>query len=136
MDKPPKFEQGTISPNVSVASVTIRVMSDSGDPHQELRLQGRIKNNCPFPLDEVKCDLSYWDQANRFLGLDATNFAELDEIDPGETAPFDVKLTVPIDAERCVFNVHSKRVLQDIGVALKEYVSSQKPDSPGRISEE
>ncbi len=105
-------------------------MSDSGDPHQELRLQGRLKNICPFPLDEVKCDLSYWDQHNRFLGLDVTNFAELDEIDPGETAPFDVNLTVPIEAVRCVFNVHSKRVLQDIGVVLKEYVSSQKPNAP------
>lgn len=102
-------------------------MSELGDPNEELRLQGRIKNISRHALDEVKCDLSYFDQNNNFLGLDVTSFAQLDEIDPDETAPFDMELTVPIAATRYVFNVHSKRVLQDIGVVLKEYVSSQKP---------
>ena len=31
MDTPPKFEHGTISPNVAVECVTIRVMSDTCD---------------------------------------------------------------------------------------------------------
>lgn len=129
MDRPPTLEHGTISPNVSVESATIRVMSDCDDPQQELRLQGRIKNISRYTLDEVKCDLSYFDLSGKFLGLDVTSFAQLDEIDSGETAPFDLELNVPLEAARCVFNVHSKRVLQDIGVALKEYVSSQKPDA-------
>ena len=126
MDTPPKFEHGSISPNVSVEAATIRVMSD--DPNQELRLQGRIKNICPFTLDEVKCDLSYFSADGTFIGLDMTSFAALDEIDAGEIAPFDIELKIPIEATRCVLNVHSKRVLQDIGVALKDYVSKTKPE--------
>ena len=127
MDTPPKFEHGTISPNVSVECVTIRVMSDSDDPNQGLRLQGRIKNVCSYPLDEVKCDLSYFSADDTFLGLDMTSFAQLDDIELGEVAPFDLELKIPIEAARCVFSVHAKRVLQDIGVALQGYVSSKKP---------
>jgi hypothetical protein len=55
--------------------------------------------------------------------LDISSFTQLDDIDPGEVAPFDMKLKIPIAATRCVLNVHSKRVLQDIGVALQGYVS-------------
>jgi hypothetical protein len=128
MDTPPKFEHGSISPNVRVECVAIRVMSDSDDPNQELRLQGRIKNVCPYTLDEVKCDLSYFRGDGTFLGLDMTSFAALDEVDPGETAPFDIELSIPIEATRCVLNVHSKRVLQDIGVALKDYASKKKSE--------
>jgi hypothetical protein len=126
MDTPPKLEHGTISPNVSVEFATLRIMSDCSEPNQQLRLQGRIKNICAFVLDDVKCDLLYFNSAGDFLGLDMTKFTELDDIDPGESAPFDLELNVPIEASRCVLNVHSKRVLQDIGVALKEYVASKK----------
>src|ERR1041384_5444875 len=119
MDVPPKFEHGAISPNVSVECVRIRVMSDSDDPNQELRLQGRIKNVSQYPLDDVKCDLSYFSADGTFLGLDMTSFAQLDDIELGESAPFDLHLQIPIEATRCVFNVHAKRVLQDIGVALQ-----------------
>lgn len=129
MDAPPKFEHGTISANVIVEHAAIRVMTDSGDPDQELRLQGRIKNVCPFTLDEVKCDLSYFNAEGAFLGLDMTSFVSLDEIDPGETAPFDIELKVPFEATRCVLNVHSKRILQDIGAALKDYVSHAKSET-------
>jgi hypothetical protein len=45
MDTPPKFEHGTVSPNVSVEHSIIRVMSDSDDPNQELRLQGASKTS-------------------------------------------------------------------------------------------
>ena len=124
MDRPPTFEHGTISQNIAVECAAIRVMSDTGFPDQDVRLQGRIKNVCPYTLDEVKCDLSYFSADGTFLGLDMTSFATLDEIDPGETAPFDVELKIPVEATRCVLNVHSKRVLQDIGVALKDYVST------------
>lgn len=133
LDTPPKFEIGTISPNVSVVHATIRVMSESDDPIQELRLQGRLKNTCPYALDEVKCDLSYFDDAGNFLGLDLTPFTELDKMDPGETVPFDILLQVPLEAVRCVLNVHSKRVLHDIAVALKDYVSSQKTDASSNV---
>src|SRR5438552_3152366 len=125
MDIAPKFEHGTISPNVSVECVTIRVMSDS-DPNQELRLQGRIKNVSSYPLDDVRCDLSYFGAEGAFLGLDMTSFVQLDDIEVGEVAPFDLELKMPVEAVRCVFNVHAKRVLQDIGVALQGYVSSKK----------
>lgn len=130
MDEPPKLEQGTISPNIMVECVTIRVMSDC-EPDQELRLQGRIKNISEHALDDVKCDLSYFGADGIFLGLDMTSFTQLDDIDIGETAPFDIELTVPIEAVRCVFNVHSKRVLQDIGVALKSFTDA-KNCAPGR----
>jgi hypothetical protein len=129
MDAPPKFEIGTVSPNISVECATLRVMSDSGDPNQETRLQGRIKNVCPYVLDEVKCDLSYFDADGKFLGLDMTSFAALDEIDAGETAPFDLEVRIPIEAVRCVLNVHSKRILKDIAVALTDYMSGQKTES-------
>lgn len=128
MDTPPKFEHGTISPNVSIECVTIRVMSDSDDPNQELRLQGRIKNVSSYPLDDVKCDLSYFGPDGTFLGLDVPSFAQLDDIEIGEVAPFDIELKMPVDAVRCVFNVHAKRVLQDIGAALQGYVSSKKSE--------
>lgn len=124
MDRPPKFELGTISANIKVECVAIRV------PHENNpeRLQGRIKNICQYALDDVKCDLSYFNSDGSFLGLDITSFSDLDDIDPGEVAPFDLELKIPIEAARCVFNVHSKRVLQDIGVALKSYTDSkQKP---------
>ena len=120
MDTPPKFEHGTISPNIQVECVTIRVMPDS-EPE---RLQGRIKNISQYSLDDVKCDLSYFSADGTFLGLDITSFSQLDDIDPGEVAPFDLELRIPIEAARCVFNVHAKRVLQDIGVALKSYVDT------------
>jgi hypothetical protein len=127
MDTPPKFEHGTISPNVAIECVTIRVMSDSDDPNQELRLQGRLKNTCGYPLDDVKCDLSYFSADGTFLGLDMTSFTQLDDIETDGAVPFDLELKVPLDAVRCVFNVHARRVLQDIGVALQGYVSSTKP---------
>ena len=128
MDTPPKFEHGTISPNVSIECVTIRVMADSYDPNQELRLQGRIKNVSPYPLDDVKCDLSYFGADGTFLGLDVTSFTQLDDVELGEVAPFDLELKMPVEAVRCVFNVHAKRVLQDIGVALQGYVSKTKSE--------
>ena len=134
MDGPPRFEYGSISPNVGVDYATIRVMTDSDEPNQEVRLQGRIKNICPHTLDEVKCDLSYFGLDGSFLGLDTTSFCELDEIDPGETAPFNIQLTMPIEATRCVFNVHSKRILQDIGVALQSYISKIKSE-PGEAGQ-
>ena len=117
MDTPPKFEHGTISPNIQVECVTIRVM---GDGERE-RLQGRIKNICQYALDDVKCDFSYFSADGTFLGLDVTSFSQLDDIDPDEVTPFDLELRIPIEAARCVFSVHAKRVLQDIGVALKSY---------------
>ena len=129
MDTPPKFEHGTISPNVSIEHSIIRVMSDSDDPNQELRLQGRIKNVCQYALHDVKCDLSYFGGDGSFLGLDISCFTQLDDIDPGEVAPFDMQLKIPIAAVRCVLNVHSKRVLQDIGVALQGYVSKTHNDA-------
>jgi hypothetical protein len=52
-----------------------------------------------------------------------TSFATLDDIEIGESAPFDLQLKMPVEAVRCVLNVHAKRVLQDIGVALQGYVS-------------
>jgi hypothetical protein len=125
MDRPPIFEHGTISPNVLVEQAIIRVMSESDNPRQESRLQGRIKNVSQFTIDEVKCDLSYFDAGGSFLGLDVTSFTELDEIDSGEVSPFDLELRIPIEATRCVLSVHSKRVLQDIGVALQGYVSKK-----------
>ncbi len=126
MDTPTKLEYGTISPNVTVECVTIRVMSDSDDPSQELRLQGRLKNASAYALDDVKCDLSYFSAGGTFLGLDMTSFTQLDDIEVGETVPFDLELKMPVEAVRCVFNVHAKRVLQDVGVALQGYVSSTK----------
>lgn len=125
MDKPPKFEHGTISPNIQVECVTIRVMSDS----ESERLQGRIRNICRYSLDDVRCDLSYFSSNGTFLGLDMTTFTQLDDIDPGEVAPFDLQLQIPIAATRCVFSVHAKRVLQDIGVALKSYTDGQNKPS-------
>lgn len=128
MDTPPKLDYGTISSNVSVECVTIRVMSDTDDPNQELRLQGRIKNISSYALDDVKCDLSYFGPDGSFLGLDVTSFAQLDDIELGEVAPFDLELKMPVETVRCTFNVHAKRVLQDIGVALQGYVSSKKSE--------
>jgi hypothetical protein len=128
MDTPPKLDYGTISPNVSVECVTIRVMSDGDDPNQELRLQGRIKNISPYALDDVKCDLSYFGPDGSFLGLDMTSFTQLDDIEHGEVAPFDLELKMPVETVRCVFSIHAKRVLQDIGVALQGYVSSKKSE--------
>ena len=121
MDTPPKFEHGTISPNIQVECVTIRIMA-AGEPE---RLQGRIKNICQHALDDVKCDLSYFSADGTFLGLDMTSFSQLDDIDPGEVSPFDLELRIPFEAARCVFSVHAKRVLQDIGVALKSYADSK-----------
>jgi hypothetical protein len=129
MDLPPKFEHGTVSPNISIEHSIIRVMSDSDDPNQELRLQGRLKNICPYSLDNVKCDLSYFSADGSFLGLDISSFTQLDDIDPGEIAPFDMELKIPIAATRCVLNVHSTRVLQDIGVALQGYVSKTQAET-------
>jgi hypothetical protein len=121
MDTPPKFELGTISQNVQVQSATIRVMPE-GEPE---RLPGRIKNICQIALNNVGRDLSYFSVDGTFLGLDLTSFSHLDNIDPGEVAPFDLELRIPIEAARCVFSVHAKRVLQDIGVALKSYADSK-----------
>jgi hypothetical protein len=97
------------------------------DPNQELRLQGRLKNTSGFPLDDVKCDLSYFGADGTFLGLDMTLFTQVDDIEVDEAVPFDLELKMPVEAIRCVFNVHAKGVLQESGVALQEYVASTKP---------
>jgi hypothetical protein len=122
LDAPPRFEHGRISPNILVENMLMRVMHDASHPHEEWRLQGHIRNQSNSPLEEVKCDVSYFAPDGTFLGLDMTNFYELDKMDPGETAPIDLHLKMPLYAVRCVMNIHSKRKHQNLEGALNDYL--------------
>ncbi len=125
MDMLPNLEFGTVSRNVIVENSVIRLMYDDDGEYQIFRLQGRVMNICQFALGSVKCDLSYFDSNGSFLGLDMSSFTDLDEIDPDEVAPFDIELNIPIGTIRCVLNVHAKKILQDVAVALKEYLDQE-----------
>jgi hypothetical protein len=116
---------GTISPNTRIIELVCRSLDDADPLSQDIRLQGRIQNISDFTLDDVKCDITYYDDEGRFLGLDLSSFTDLDDLDPSETAPFDLKLNIPEDAVKGKINTHSKKVLQDIGVALKGYVDKK-----------
>src|SRR6476661_879968 len=122
LDAPPKFEQGQISTNIEVRDVIMRVMNDAVSPRQDWHLQGHIRNRAHCPVEEVKCDVSYFSPEGTFLGLDMTNFYDLDKMDSGETAPIDIPLTMPLHTIRCVLNIHSKRKLQNLTGALNDYL--------------
>jgi uncharacterized membrane protein len=122
LDAPPKFEHGHISPNLIVENAIMRVMNDATQPQQDWRLQGHIRNRSSSPLEEIKCDVSYFAPDGSFLGLDVTTFYELDKMDPGESAPIDIHVKMPIHTVRCVMNIHSKKKSHNLEGALNDYL--------------
>ena len=134
LDAPPKFELGRVSQNILVENILMRVMNDASHPQQEWRLQGHIRNQSNSPLEEVKCDVSYFAPDGTFLGLDMTNFYELDKMDPDESAPIDLHLKMPLYTVRCVMNIHSKKKLQNLEGALNDYLDRLEAVSKDRDS--
>jgi len=125
----PSITLGNISKNTKITDFALRVIDESDPLRLDIHLQGHIQNICDLTLDEVKCDISYYDGKGRFLGLNATSFTDLDDVDPGESAPFDLHLNIPAEAVTGKINTHSKRVLQDIGVALKAHTDAKKENA-------
>lgn len=116
---------GIVSPSTEITEFALRAVDESDPLKDDIHVQGHIRNISDHTLDEVKVDISYYDAQGSFLGLDMTSFTELDDMDPKESAPFDISLSIPPEAVTGRVNSHSKRVLQDIGVALKQYTDGK-----------
>lgn len=108
------FERGVISKNIKVVDAVIRTFDDLdeyGDfPVEKMKLQARLKNTASCPVENVKCDVSYYGKDGHFLGLDLTDSLEVDEIDPSEVIPVSLHLQMPEDTDRCVLNIHSRKL--------------------------
>ena len=120
------FEHGTISKNLQVIDAVIRTVEEQDEfdefPIERIKLQARLKNVVGHPVDDVKCDVSYYDSTGGFLGLDMTDSLDLDAVDPDEIAPVDLEIEMPEDTDRCVLNVHS-RLLRAEGAPAPRAVS-------------
>ncbi|NND98227.1 MAG: hypothetical protein HKN47_12955 [Pirellulaceae bacterium] len=81
---------------------------DEVEAARELRVQGRIVNASNLHLTNLRYDVSYY-VGSRFLGLDKSRFLEEDELGPQDSLPFDMRLEMPDDTDRCVFNVRAKK---------------------------
>ena len=108
------FERGVISKNLKVLDAVIRTFEDLDDygdfPIEKMKLQARLKNITSCPVENVKCDVSYYAKGGHFLGLDLTDSLELDEIDPSEVIPVSLHLQMPEDTDKCVLNIHSRKM--------------------------
>ena len=74
----------------------------------EDRLQGRLVNASKSKLSCIKYDLSYYDESGAFLGLDKSRFLEEDELDVDDHLPIDLKVCLPDQTAKCVFNARAK----------------------------
>jgi len=115
-------ETGTVSDGLDVAELTIRGVCDEDEdwlselddeigpvvPRTELRVQGHIVNRTAKSLTSLCYDVSYYDRNGRFLGLDRSSMLEDDDLDPHDTIPIDMPLTMPEETHRCVFNVRAR----------------------------
>jgi len=81
---------------------------DRGTCYED-RLQGRLVNSTTHKLSDVKHDLSYYDGAGTFLGLNKSAFLEEDELDVNDQLPLDMKVELPEGTARCVFNARAKK---------------------------
>jgi hypothetical protein len=115
-------EMGRVFRDLEVAELTIRGIRDEDDwtadfddeygpvvPRTQLRLQGHIVNTTARPLSNVCYDVSYYDKDGRFLGLDRSSLLEDDDLDPEDSLPIDMPLTMPEETHQCVFNVRARR---------------------------
>ena len=114
---------GKVSRHIAVAELIVRsvvtaeydsrLYADSTDLNGGLeyedRLQGRLANASKHRLTGVRYDLSYYDSNGRFLGLDKSKFLEDDEMDSDDEFPIDMKISLPDDTAKCVFNVRAKK---------------------------
>ena len=83
-------------------------MPFGAEKEYEDRLQGRLVNATRSKLSGIKYDLSYYDPAGVFLGLDKSRFLEEDELDVDDHLPIDLLVRLPDDVSECVFNVRAK----------------------------
>jgi hypothetical protein len=115
-------EIGRVAADVEVVELTIRGIRDESDwlpeyddefgpvvPRTELRVQGRILNKTNRPLTNLCYDVSYYDKDGRFLGLDRSSLLEDDDLDPEDSLPIDMPLSMPDETHQCVFNVRARR---------------------------
>lgn len=126
-------EMGRISKLVEVPEILVRTVRSYGlteeldgrstlsDGHDEdedeeeileafeQRLQGHVVNATRHRLSDVKYDLSYFDAAGGFLGLNRSRFLDEDELDVEDHLPIDMKVELPEGTVRCVFNVRAKK---------------------------
>ena len=120
-----KPELGRISRFVEVTELIVRPVPSygitpemdggmmSGDSEYgtqyEDRLQGRLVNLATHRLSHIKYDISYYDSAGRFLGLNKSRFLEEDELDIDDHLPIDMKIKLPDGTSTCKFNVRAKK---------------------------
>jgi hypothetical protein len=115
-------EIGRVSDELEVVELTIRGIheeecwlpdfdDDYGPvvPQTELRVQGRIANKSTRPLTNLCYDVSYYGKEGQFLGLDRSSLLEDEDLDPLDSMPIDMPLSMPEETHRCVFNVRARR---------------------------
>ena len=111
------LEFGQVSRLLQVDEATIRFVAapSSADDDQEAAglsvyaCQGHISNRSRHPVENLRIDVSYYDEQRRFLGRDKTGLLDIDELAPGEQLPFEIDLQIPEGTARCVLNVTAKR---------------------------
>lgn len=119
-----KPELGRVSPYLTVVELIIRTVPTQGLipeldgasseeedmlDSMEDRLQGRLVNATKHKLSDIKYDLSYYDQAGTFLGMTNSRFLDEDELDTDDYLPIDMKVVLPDETTKCVFNVRAKK---------------------------
>ena len=124
------FEYGTVSKNIEIVDAVVRTVEEQDEfdefPVERVKLQARLKNVGGHCLDDVKCDLSYYDAEGAFLGLDMTDSLELDAIDPDEIIPVDLEIVMPDEIDRCVLNAHSRLLRAEPSSASRPAIDSSK----------
>ncbi|MEM7783629.1 MAG: hypothetical protein AAF939_15465 [Planctomycetota bacterium] len=120
-----KPELGQISKYLQVTELIVRTVPSYGltpeldggllddetedGPSYEDRLQGRLENSTKHRLSDIAYDISYYDDAGRFLGLNKSRFLEEDELDVGDYLAIDMKIELPEQTSKCTFNVRAKK---------------------------
>ena len=107
------LELGEISSNVEVLAVAIR-SHDDDDEAGHYYLEARMLNKTEQVLEEVKCDVSYYNGAT-FLGLDRSDSDEIDKIGPQESIGIEMSLQIPKRTDLMALNVHAIASRDDLG---------------------
>lgn len=106
------LSEGKVSEFLSLGDVALRFikrpLTDEGEDISGYVVQGHITNKADMPIENLIMDVSYLDSQGGFLGLDKSGVLDVDELDRGQTAPFEIDLDIPEGTERCVLNASAK----------------------------
>ena len=117
------LQLGKISKQISLEEYVIRCkeeidydIDDENDDEIEEKIieswiaQGIINNENNYSVDEVKISILYYDEKNKFIGLDKSTILDEDEIDANGQITFSIDLEIPDNTEKCLLNISAKKM--------------------------